>query len=1340
MEIIEPVEVAVLDDDGVVREVTLRLRDADVTVDDLAAALGGTGATVLIDGQTVAGSTPLTASGLRRGSLLTRRPSAPPSPPVAATLRWTGGLDAGTTQLLGSGLTVIGRAPRAGVRCRDRRVAPYHCVVDAGPNGVVVQPLVPMDDPAEGRWRIGGREAEVVAARSRPAPTVPSGSARPGDWTVSLSRPPRPAIPPPPAAVRAPRSEAVGGRSLPAGGLVGALLSVAGSVLAAVAFGQPALLVLGGMGAVGSIASWAAHHRRGVRSARAGHRRAHVELTAFAGALAAQTAAETTRRRTRAVELVDAVARARAVDARLWERRPLHDDHLEVVLGIGTVPWAPIVEGLGEEPPAAVAAVLAGHGRLVRVPVTLTMRPGVVLGLVGDDQAARAVARSLVVQLAVTTGPADLAIGVRSHAIAGWTWARWLPHAIAPGDDAGDRPRLVVVDGPAVLAMRASEARAELTGRLGAAAGIVLAPDAIALPSCCTHIAVVADDATMSLVEVAAGTSIDGIVGAGASLSTAAEVARALAAFDDPELRPLDRGLPEAVELADLLGPDALDGAKLAAAWRALDRDPPPRAPVAISDDGVVEIDLVEHGPHALIAGTTGAGKSELLRSLVAGLAARSSPRDLTFVLIDYKGGSAFDACGSLPHVVGVVTDLDDRLAGRALRSLEAELRRRERVLRSAGAVDISDFRRGAHDEVLPRLVVVVDELAGLVVDLPDFVSALVGVAQRGRSLGIHLVLATQRPAGVVNDEIRANTNLRVALRVQSAADSHDVLGVADAAALRTDRPGRALIRLGPGDVVAVQVARASAPVPARDRPAVQVTTRSPDGSTAVISADGSLSALGATAAGPSGLERLVVAARHAVSELGLVLPRPPWLDPLPMALTLDDLPPGAVALADDPDHQAQHPVTWRRSDGHLLCVGIAGSGATATLASVALSAAAETAPSGLHLYVVDMGAGELASLSALPHCAAVLRAGEVERLSRLVRRLEAEVDRRRGGADGPELVVLIDGLEALRSAFDDPSGFAVGDALDRVIVDGATVGIHMAVTVDRPGALPVAIMAGIRQRWTFRMADGPSLPPGRALDADSGLELQVGVPRCSLAAACAATATVWRPDGGPSPLGVLTALVRSSELPPCDLTARPWVVPVAIADTDLAPASLLLHAGDHVFVGGRSRTGRSSTLVLLAERLLAAEPDLLVAVVALRPSPLRSCGAHVVVTGASDLSSLAVLGEGCRPTVLLVDDAERVDDDGTLAALVASGHPALHVVAAGRPDVVRSIYGHWTSAVRRSRLGMLLQPDVDLDGDLLGAVLPRRQVVAPLPGRGHLVVDGRAGLVQLAAPANMVP
>ncbi len=667
---------------------------------DLAAALGGRRAVVGIDGRTVDGATAVTSSGLRRGSLVEHRSGAEPaSTPPVAMLRWTAGTDAGTTHSLGAGVTVIGRAPRAGVRCRDDRAAAFHCAVHVGSGGVSVQPLVPMDGPTAGpRWRIGGREAEIVLVGAAASPEVPSGTARPGEWTVALSRPPRPALAPMPGAVRAPHANAGGDRTRPAAGVAGALLSLVASVAAAIAFGQPALLVLGGLGAVASMGSWAAQRRRGTRAAQAGQRRAQAELVAFAAALDGQVEAATIWRRTRALELADAVARARAHDARLWERRPAHDDYLEVVLGVGAVPWVPFVEGLADDLPAAVASTLASRDRLARVPVVLALRPGVVLGLIGDMGAARAVARSLLVQLAVASGPADLAIGVRHQDASPWAWARWLPHAVGAGDATVDRVRLVVVDGSALLAARASDARTELTGRLGAAAGLVLAPDVIALPSCCTHVAVVEADATLSLLDIATGTRIDGVAGAGASPSTAAVVARALAGFDDPERAQLDRGLPAVVELADLLGPGALDGSALAAAWAALDADadPRPRAPIAVSDDGVVDIDLVEHGPHALIAGTTGAGKSELLRTLVAGLAARSSPRDLTFVLIDYKGGSAFDACALLPHVVGVVTDLDDRLAGRALRSLEAELRRRERMLRAAGATDIAAFRRGA--------------------------------------------------------------------------------------------------------------------------------------------------------------------------------------------------------------------------------------------------------------------------------------------------------------------------------------------------------------------------------------------------------------------------------------------------------------------------------------------------------------------------------------------------------------------------------------------------------------------------------------------------------------------
>ena len=208
--------------------------------------------------------------------------------------------------------------------------------------------------------------------------------------------------------------------------------------------------------------------------------------------------------------------------------------------------------------------------------------------------------------------------------------------------------------------------------------------------------------------------------------------------------------------------------------------------------NGPLVLDLVADGPHLLVGGTTGSGKSELLRSMVAGLALSADPAHLAFVLIDYKGGAAFDRCAEMPHVAGMVTDLDDRLAERALVCLEAELRHREERLRAAGAEDLAAFRaRTGHagGDPLPRLVVVVDEFATLAAELPEFLRSLVGIAQRGRSLGVHMVLATQRPAGVVTDDIRANTTCRIALRVTDRHDSNDVIDSPDAAASHANGP-----------------------------------------------------------------------------------------------------------------------------------------------------------------------------------------------------------------------------------------------------------------------------------------------------------------------------------------------------------------------------------------------------------------------------------------------------------------------------------------------------------------------------------------------------------------------
>ena len=216
-------------------------------------------------------------------------------------------------------------------------------------------------------------------------------------------------------------------------------------------------------------------------------------------------------------------------------------------------------------------------------------------------------------------------------------------------------------------------------------------------------------------------------------------------------------------------------------------------------------VDIRSDGPHALVGGTTGAGKSELLQAWILGMAAAHSPQRVTFLLVDYKGGSAFRDCVKLPHTVGLVTDLSPHLVRRALASLAAELHYREHLLARHKAKDLVELERRGEVDAPPSLILVVDEFAALVQEVPEFVDGVVNVAQRGRSLGLHLILATQRPAGVIKDNLRANTNLRMALRMADENDSDDVLGSKEAAFFDPALPGRAVSKTGPGRLVPFQ-------------------------------------------------------------------------------------------------------------------------------------------------------------------------------------------------------------------------------------------------------------------------------------------------------------------------------------------------------------------------------------------------------------------------------------------------------------------------------------------------------------------------------------------------------
>ena len=260
-------------------------------------------------------------------------------------------------------------------------------------------------------------------------------------------------------------------------------------------------------------------------------------------------------------------------------------------------------------------------------------------------------------------------------------------------------------------------------------------------------------------------------------------VSRALAPVRDISGGDDDAILPSACRLTEVMQLEPVGAQTIMARWAVQPRST--EAVIGVSLDGPFAIDMRRDGPHGLVAGTTGAGKSELLQSLVASLAVANRPDGMTFVLVDYKGGAAFKDCENLPHTVGMVTDLDTHLVERALVSLGAELTRREHLLADAGAKDIEDYvdlrENRPHLDAMPRLLIVIDEFASLARELPDFVTGLVNVAQRGRSLGIHLILATQRPGGVVSPEIRANTNLRIALRVTDSSESTDVIDAPDA-------------------------------------------------------------------------------------------------------------------------------------------------------------------------------------------------------------------------------------------------------------------------------------------------------------------------------------------------------------------------------------------------------------------------------------------------------------------------------------------------------------------------------------------------------------------------------
>ncbi|WP_158412340.1 FtsK/SpoIIIE domain-containing protein [Ilumatobacter nonamiensis] len=1288
-----------------------------------------------------------------------------------------------TWHRLGVGRHLVGRSPHAGVRIDDPSVELHHALLTIGVDGAanVTQLSGPVpirvgttpwegavDESGETLISIGASRLclrRLSTAASSEIGTTSGGSLAPhptDPWRRLVRRAPHapekwnaPSLTAPLAPPEPQRPSLTG--------LIGTAVTAAGAVVIATVMGNPMFMLFAAMGVVAavttSLAGSVTARRRRTRL-RARHAE---ELAVFAAGIDAMRdrRAEYHRRVHRTI--AETLDEATAGGTQLWQRRL--EGELRGVVGTGTSRWSPPIEVADRGTlDSALLSRIEGCAKLRDAAAPISIRPADAVAFHGPLGSARSIARSIIVQFATWAGPADWQLVVISRDREAWSWSDWLPHGaldrrslivvdaepgiseeqlLAVSLESIDTSRftVVVTDVPDSYAVRTGPLRRFLS--IASAASLVVVDTDATVPAICRRVLTVgaAGSASWSGELVEADETV-GIAFAGVSITTADRAARALAHLVDPEDDGgAGGGVPADVSLGELLSEPSAES--IAQRWCEGGADPAPAAPLGMSADGRVDIDLVRDGPHGLIAGTTGAGKSELLRSLVLGLAASVGPEHLSFVLVDYKGGSTFDACVDLPHTVGLVTDLDEGLAERALMSLDAELHRRERILRSVGASDLTAYRAQADDgsEPIARLVVVIDEFAALATDLPDFLKALVGIAQRGRSLGVHLLLATQRPAGVVNDDIRANTNLRLALRLHDKSDAVDVVGDDLPATFARGLPGRAALRLGPDELMVFQTAHCTgraAACAATDGIVVERPTTGTSGGVAVDE----------TVAHPderTELDVVVGAIVEAAHDLGVGAAHRPWIDPLPFPLPLADLDDGgsssaqAIGYIDDPAHQCRAPLTWQPADGSLALIGSVGSGVTSTLIALAAATCGAYRPDRLHLYVVD-GRGDdgLRALASLAHCGGVVRLTEDERLHRLLRRVVDAIDQRMGtdalvGSGLPEIVVMIDGYGSLRASLGGIERQATLDLLQRVVNDGPAVGVALVIADEAGTAIS---MVSVAHRWLFHLDDPsaarglglkavPVAPgrPGRLRIVGTGLEAQIAQGAPGLASLPSREDNV---AGAPSSISALPERVRVGEIPsPRAIeSVGTRCVQLGVAADDLEVAGIELVDGDHVLVVGGPRSGVSSALARVAAGWEAAMSS--------RGFPYRVV--HLDRRVSVDAGVIeAVVSDTSTRCALVIDDAHRVHDPGAFAAIAGGDHPHVTIIAGGRADAVRTGYGHWTREVAKGRCGIVMASRGDPDGDILGVQIPRRPLVAARAGLAWIVDAGPLRQVQIA-------
>ncbi|MFD3758517.1 type VII secretion protein EccCa [Streptomyces sp. NPDC058622] len=1003
--------------------------------------------------------------------------------------------------------------------------------------------------------------------------------------------------------------------------------------------------------------------------------------------------------------------------ARLWERRRVDGDFLRVRVGTGEMPVRDLrIADQGSTvltPPDQFmlneASALTGRFRNgTELPLTIPLDRVGNVTVIGPREDCLRVARALMVQTAAAHAPDDVAIAlaVPGDRLGDWEWAKWMPHLldteqldgpVAARRIAPSMDQLARQIGPELRrrASYAAEVRRGLSGKdaLAMTSRLLVVTDghgedatelprpdeAVGLREMGVTVLHLLDQRIQEPGHVGVRITVEGdrvliedlrqeepISAHGTvdevGIPFAEGLARMLAPLRLSAESLIDAPLSGPVDFADLLGIDDVARLDLASLWAPRGERAFLRVPIGISDShGPVLLDLKESselgmGPHGLCVGATGSGKSELLRTLVLSLVATHPPEELALVLVDYKGGATFAPFADLPHVAGVITNLENQagLVERVHASLAGEVKRRQQVLKEAGNVaDIGDYAALRADrrpdlEPLPHLFVVIDEFGELLTAKPDFIDLFLSIGRIGRSIGVHLLLSSQRIEGGKLKGLDTYLSYRLGLRTFSADESRTVLDTTDAFHL-PPLPGFGYLKVDTSHYERFKASYVSGAY----RGPVQRAEEEDSGPLALeYEAFNTLPEPDATGSreptarrretGPTEMGVIVEQLRGAAAPVRRI-----WLPPLPDAIPLDavagPLDVGArgmqlskrrgrltvpLGLIDDPTRQRQGEwyLDLTVAGGHAAVIGGPQSGKTTLLRTLVLSLALTHTPQEVGVYGLDLVGGGLQALSGLPHVGGVAGRADRERAARTLEEVRTMLATREDlfrdhGIDSveqlrtlhaagrlpqlasAEIVLVIDGFGALRDDFEE-----LDDAVVDILKRGGGYGIHVVAGMLRWNDVRIATQSNFGTRVELRLND-PSessvdrklaetlspAEPGRVL-TDGKLFAQVALPRTDglrdtsdLGAVLERTAgtirATWSGEAA-QPVRVLPHLLEPHLLP--GPAAEPGRVPIGLDQNGLAPVLLDLFRHDqHLLVMGDSECGKTNLLKTIAGGLI---------------------------------------------------------------------------------------------------------------------------------------------------------